>query len=307
MQYSFQAKALTEIQKTAEKLKIYGYLVSQPVKKLYNYEIDIDSEKSRVKFLIYFGKKGLKKVLQGDKHSVLYREIKNLLFDGELFDLNPKAIDEYDEYIGTDESGKGDYFGPLVIAGVYVNKQIAESLKKIGTKDSKIFSDTQIKILSKKIIPLLEEKYDVVIIKPEKYNQLYDSFGNLNKLLAWGHSKVIENLKEKVNFNNVISDKFGDENLISDELKKKKIDINLTQTPKAERFIAVAAASVLARAKVIDWFEKTSRTLGMELSKGAGTNVNENAARVLNQISEENLKKLVKFHFKNSKKLFYNN
>lgn len=307
MQYSFQEIALSEIQKIAQKLNILGYSVSQPIKKLYNYEVDIVSNKSKVKFLLYFGKKGLKKVLQGDSDSKLYREIKSQLFDGELFYSDPKEIEEYDEYVGTDESGKGDYFGPLVIAGVFVNKTIAESLKKIGTDDSKLFSDAQIKILSKKILILVKEKYDIVVIKPEKYNQLYNSFGNLNKLLAWGHSKVIENLKSKINFTNVISDKFGDENLISNELNKKSIDINLIQTPKAERFIAVAAASILARAKVIEWFEYTSKTIGVDLVKGSGAKVNEKAKRVLSQISEENLKKLVKFHFKNSKELFTNN
>ncbi len=307
MQYSFQEIAFSEIQKIAEKLNILGYSVSQPIKKLYNYEVDIVSDKSKVKFLIYFGKKGLKKVLQGDSDSKLYNEVKNHFFDGELFDSDPKEIEEYDEYVGTDESGKGDYFGPLVIAGVFVNKTISESLKKIGTDDSKLFSDAQIKILSKEILALVKEQYDIVVIKPEKYNQLYDSFGNLNKLLAWGHSKVIENLKSKINFINVISDKFGNETLISNELKKKNIEISLIQTPKAERFTAVAAASILARAKVIDWFEHTSKAIGIDLMKGAGALVNEKAKRVLSQTSEENLKKIVKFHFKNSKELFNNN
>lgn len=307
LQDSFQEKALKEIQKTAEKLIISGYSVSQPVKKLYNYEIDIDSKKTKVKFLIYFGKKGLKKVLQGDPDSSLYREIKSQLFDVGLFDSVNKEVVEYEEYVGTDESGKGDYFGPLVIAGVFVNKQISESLKMIGVDDSKIFSDTQIKILNRKILTIVKENHNIVIIKPEKYNELYESFGNLNKLLAWGHSKVIENLKAKINFTNVISDKFGDENLISDQLKRKNIEINLVQSSKAERFIAVAAASILARAKVIDWFEVTSKKLGVELAKGAGNQVNEIATRVLNQISEENLKKIVKFHFRNSKELFSNN
>jgi ribonuclease HIII len=303
MQYSFQQKALKEIEKTAEKLKNLGYSVTLPIKKLYNYEIDIDTHKNRVKFLIYFGKKGLKKILQGDSDSKFYKEIKKHLFDDELFDSASNEIEEFDDYVGTDESGKGDYFGPLVIAGVYINKNDSTELLKLGVKDSKLLSDYQIKNMSKQLLEVVKNNYDIVIIKPEKYNQLYSSFGNLNKLLAWGHSKVIENLKSKINFSNVICDKFGDENLILNELRKKEIEINLIQTPKAERFIAVAAASILARAKVIEWFERASRELGIDLIKGASDKVDKIAKSVLEQTSEENLKKLVKFHFKNSKSI----
>jgi ribonuclease HIII len=303
MQYSFQQKALEEIEKTAEKLKNLGYSVTLPIKKVYNYEIDIDTHKNRVKFLIYFGKKGLKKILQGDSDSKFYKEIKKHLFDEELFDSASTDIEEFDDYVGTDESGKGDYFGPLVIAGVYINKNDSTELLKLGVKDSKLLSDYQIKNMSKQLLEVVKNNYDIVIIKPEKYNQLYSSFGNLNKLLAWGHSKVIENLKSKINFSNVISDKFGDENLILNELQKKEIAINLIQTPKAERFIAVAAASILARAKVIEWFERASRELEIDLVKGASDKVDKIAKSVLEQTSEENLKKLVKFHFKNSKSI----
>lgn len=303
MQHSFQQKALQEIEKTTEKLSNLGYSVSLPVKKVYNFEIDIDINKNKAKFLIYFGKKGLKKVLQGDGESRFYKDLERHLFDVELFDKPYNEIAEFDEYAGTDESGKGDYFGPLVIAGVYVNKKVADDLLKNGIKDSKLLSDFQIKEISKNIFKIIQDNYDIVVIKPEKYNQLYESFGNLNKLLAWGHSKVIENLKSKINFSNVISDKFGDENLILNQLRKKEIEINLIQTHRAERFIAVAAASIIARLKVIEWFNKTSRNLGITLIKGASDSTNKIAKRVLEQTSEENLRKLVKFHFKNSKSI----
>src|SRR3990170_3074878 len=94
--------------------------------------------------------------------------------------------------IGTDESGKGDYFGPLVIAGVSCNLELEEKLKALNVRDSKVVSDNQVKVIAEKIKQI--SPFNLVVIGPEKYNQLYDKMKNLNKLLAWGHARVIENL-----------------------------------------------------------------------------------------------------------------
>ena len=91
--------------------------------------------------------------------------------------------------------------------------------------------------------------------------------------MAWAHSKAIENLSLNSKCKNVISDKFGNEKLIADELRKKNIEINLYQTTKGERFTAVAAASILARAKVVDWFKIKSKEVGFEIPKGGGQSV----------------------------------
>ena len=109
---------------------------------------------------------------------------------------------------------------------------------------------------------------------------------------------------EKINCPNVISDKFGNEKLIKDELKKKNIEVNLYQTTKGERFTAVAAASILARAKVVDWFNVKSREVGFNLPKGGGEAVTNVAQRVHNQYDDKYLMKMIKFHFKNSKSIF---
>ena len=304
MQDSSQKSALKEIENTAKILTNGGFSVTIPDKKLYNYEITVNSRTEQIKLQVYFGKKGIKKVLQGNSDSKIYKELDKLLFDSKLFEN--ESIDEvsFEEYLGTDESGKGDYFGPLVVAAVYINDKTKSELEKIGVKDSKLISDNNIKILESKIKKITGNKFEIIQINPEKYNQLYESFGNLNKIMAWAHAKAIENLVQEVNCTNVISDKFGNEKLIADELKKKNIEINLYQTTKGERFTAVAAASIIARAKVVDWFDIKSREVGFKIPKGGGQAANTAAKNVFNQFDDKYLKKMIKFHFKNSKSIF---
>lgn len=304
IQDSFQKKALAEIEKISILLKNEGFSLSQLSKKLYNHEIVVRSGKDEAKILVYFGKKGIKKVLQGSEQSNLLKKLKKIVFGSDLFDQEDRSDEEFESYIGTDESGKGDYFGPLVVASVYVDKKSKNDLEKIGVKDSKLLSDSMIISLEDKIKELVSGNFDIVIINPEKYNQLYDSFGNLNKLLGWAHSKAIENLAQRVNCKNVIADKFGNEKIIKDELAKKKLLLNLYQSSKAERYIGVAAASILARAKVIQWFKIKEKEIGINLQKGASNKVENIALKILKDKNENYLRNLIKFHFKNSKNIF---
>ena len=306
MQHSFQESALKEIDKLSINLKNEGFYASEPIKKAYNYETIVNSGKDKLKLLVYFGKKGVKVVLQGNEESDFYKKVKKVIFDQELFDDNKIEEKDFKEYIGTDESGKGDYFGPLIIASVFVEEKSQAQLANLGVKDSKLLSDIQIKELEKKIKNVIKNNFDIVIINPEKYNELYKSFGNLNKLLGWGHSKAIQNLAEKTKCNNVISDKFGNEKIIADELNKKELHLNLYQTTKAERYIGVAAASIIARAKVIDWFTFKSRETGINIPKGAGKFVDIAVKQVLDKFNDKYLLKMIKFHFKNSRNIFSN-
>jgi ribonuclease HIII len=122
-------------------------------------------------------------------------------------------------HIGTDESGKGDYFGPLVIAGVFVPDGQDAVLRELGVKDSKKISDGRVRELAEVIKK--GYKHSIVSIGPERYNELYDKLRNLNLLLAWGHSRVIENILEKVNCSLAITDQFGDSRFVVNALMKK--------------------------------------------------------------------------------------
>ena len=205
-------------------------------------------------------------------------------------------------HIGTDESGKGDYFGPLVIAGVWVDETLQNSLAELGVRDSKKLSDRQCQELAAKIRGLYQGKFHVVEISPDKYNQLHEQLvrerKNLNHLLAWGHARAIESLLARQACNQAIADQFGDEKYIASKLMEKGKTLNLLQTPKAERFIAVAAASVLARDHFLSRLNQMSNEAGLTLPKGASPAVIEAAKQIVQKHGPEALRKFAKLHFK---------
>ena len=280
-----------------------GYNISPPKMKQYHFEIIIKDKSDNVKLLVYFGKKGIRTILQGNINSCVYAEINKIVFGESLFNINKPITDEPEQYIGTDESGKGDYFGPLVICGVYVNRNTFFALKKAGVKDSKELSDDAIREISFKIEGIIENSYDLITITPSKYNILHEKMKNVNRILGWGHAKVLNNLLEKYKVKEAISDKFGDDKYIINSLPEHWQNINLHQYTKAERFIAVAAASILARKKFCEWFEIQRRELGFELPKGASSLVEEAALNIKNKFGFDKLNELVKLHFKTTLKI----
>ena len=209
--------------------------------------------------------------------------------------------------IGTDESGKGDYFGPLVSAGVYVDEHSASKLRGIGVKDSKKIKDKTILSLAGKIDRICGDKSVVIEISPERYNDLYEQFKregkNLNTLLAWGHAKAIEELLNKVDCKIAIADQFADEKFILSKLQEKGTKIKLIQMHKAEQNIAVAAASILARERFITKLSKLSREFRIELPKGASTIVVEQAKKFIGEHGSHTLLKVAKIHFKTTKQV----
>lgn len=210
-------------------------------------------------------------------------------------------LESHEARIGVDESGKGDYFGPLVIAGVHITPEIEKKLVEIGVKDSKCISDKKIMVLREKIIEMCP--YSVVVIGPQRYNQLYDKIGNLNRMLAWGHARVIENVLSKVNCDRVIIDKFGNNKFILDALMKRGKKIPVVQKVRAESDCAVAAASVLARGEFLRRLAKLSKELGIKLPKGASKIVEQSAQDLITKKGFEILQSTAKIHFKTTKKV----
>lgn len=201
---------------------------------------------------------------------------------------------------GIDESGKGDFFGPLVIAGVVVTPETAPELRKLGVCDSKkITSSEKIIKLANGIRQIAAGSFSTVTLLPETYNRLYSSIGNLNRMLAWGHARVIENLLDlQPACPRMLSDKFGNENLIRNALMEKGRQIKMEQMVRAESDVAVAAASILARAGFLDGMKKISEIAGRELPKGAGPGVKITAAEIFASQGAEIFRKIAKLHFK---------
>jgi len=210
-------------------------------------------------------------------------------------------------YIGTDESGKGDYFGPLVVAAVIADTVTARQLENIGVKDSKLLSDKRCCELAAKVREISKGKYHEVEILPDRYNELYEQFRkekkNLNHLLAWGHARAIESLLERFACNDAVADQFGDEHYILSRLMEKGRQLRLVQMPKAEQFIAVAAASILSRDRFLARLEKMSTDYNLDIPKGASDAVIAAGKLLVQSKGAAELGRVAKLHHKTTEKI----
>lgn len=216
--------------------------------------------------------------------------------------LNPELLVPR---LGVDESGKGDFFGPMCIAGVYVNEHFIQEWKKAGIRDSKnIGSDRKIAELAKAIRMTPGCVYTVVPIGNEAYNRLYTKMRSVNSILAWGHARVIENLLgqgPKMNPPPVraISDQFAaTKDVVEKALMALGRDLELVQRHKAEEDLAVAAASILARNEFVTRLNRLGQQYGLILPKGASDLVESAAKEFVKKHGAVNLPKVAKMHFR---------
>ena len=209
--------------------------------------------------------------------------------------------------LGVDESGKGDFFGPLCVAGVYVNESVVKAWENSGVRDSKdISSDSKIAELTKLIRDTPGCVTSVVPIGNEAYNRLYRRMKSVNAILAWGHARAIENLmgqKHRMNPPPVraISDQFAaDKATVANALMSLGRDIELIQRHKAEADLAVAAASILARHEFVTRLAALEKQFGMKFPKGASGAVDEAAREFVARHGTEGLANVAKMHFRNA-------
>jgi len=207
--------------------------------------------------------------------------------------------------LGVDESGKGDFFGPLCIAGAYVNEAVLKAWKDSGIRDSKnISSDKRIKELAELIRDTPGCVTAVVPIGNEAYNRLYAKMRSVNTILAWGHARVIENLmgqKHRMNPPPVraISDQFAsDKQTVAKALMGLGRSIELVQKHRAEEDMAVAAASILARHEFVSRLGLLEKQFEMEFPKGASAAVDAAAREFIAKQGAGNLPKVAKMHFR---------
>lgn len=261
-------------------------------------------------FRIYSNKKGQIRFDYSQIKDPIYKNALLLIVEGKEGQpsshsdtgTNSEETQRFLPIIGTDESGKGDYFGPLVAAGVYVDPRTKPLLMQLGVRDSKKITDASIMELATSIRNICADRFAVIEISPEAYNNLYDSFKkegkNLNTLLAWAHAKAIEEILMRVDCDYALSDKFADEKFILSKLQERGKKIHLRQEHKAETNIAVAAASVLARARFLEKLAKLSSEYETPLAKGASDLVVQQARNLVRSNGDRVLRKVAKLHFK---------
>jgi len=257
------------------------------------------ARKEKLTIAVY--EKGPKAVVQGRglEDFISFVMEPEILGEARLGYEEVHSPEQFEPHFGIDESGKGDLFGPLVIAGVYLDGNLSRQLRDAGVQDSKaISSDKKIRDLAA-MIRKSGAPSEVIVLKPERYNELYASIGNLNRLLAWGHARVIENLCARVpDCPRALSDKFADARVLQKALLEHGRKIQLDQRTKAESDYAVAAASILAREAFIDWLERSGKELGVVLAKGVSPKVKAAAATLIAEYGAAMLPKVAKMHFK---------
>jgi len=261
--------------------------------------------KGKVNVAVY--EKGPKVVIQGKGTGefVTFRLEPEILGEAKLGYEEVHQPEMFAPHFGIDESGKGDFFGPLVIAGAYIDRDIAHDFMKAGIQDSKkIGSDARIRALAEMIRATPGVALSVVEITPVKYNELYEKIGNLNRLLAWGHARVIENLLEqRPKCPRALSDQFANPALIQRALMAKGREIQLDQRTKAESDLAVAAASILARERFISWLDRAGKKQGVTLHRGVSAQVKSVARELVGRHGPGILREVAKTHFKTAQEL----
>ncbi len=212
--------------------------------------------------------------------------------------LDPKM---YQPHMGTDESGKGDIFGPLVTVAAYTDETTSKQLIDLGIRDSKTIADGQILKFATEIKKIIgRENIAFVLLRPPTYNRLYAKIPNVNRLLAWCHARAIESLAEqKPSCPRVVIDQFArTEATINRALMPRGKKLIVEQMHKAERDIAVATASVLARAFFVTEMKKMGEAYHAEFPKGAGPKVPQLLGEMITKHGVACLPQVAKCHFK---------
>ena len=211
--------------------------------------------------------------------------------------LDPEASRPH---LGVDESGKGDFFGPLVVAGAYVDETLVPALRDMDVRDSKnIRSDKKALGMARDIRKLLGKRFALVRIGPRAYNRLYAKMRNVNRILAWAHARAIEDLLAVVpDCPRAVSDQFGSTSQVENALMAKGREIELVQRHRAESDLAVAAASILARAEFVHALQKFEKEYGQPFPKGASDKVRESAETLIKARGTDILLETAKCHFR---------
>lgn len=216
--------------------------------------------------------------------------------------LDPSLLDPR---IGVDESGKGDFFGPLCVAAVYVNAAVLGHWKTSGIRDSKtVGSDAQIARLDRLIRETPGCQVSVVAIGNEAYNRMHSRHGSVNTVLAWGHARAIENLLERGVLLDppplrAISDQFSaSESTVEKALLPLGKGLPLVQRHRAEEDPAVAAASIVARNEYLVRMRRLEIQHSMPLPRGASPVVEEAAKALVARHGPEILPAVAKMHFR---------
>ncbi|MBN1327580.1 MAG: ribonuclease HIII [Candidatus Cloacimonetes bacterium] len=253
--------------------------------------------------LYHSEKKGLSIILGGSTKSALRSEISLLL--GIKSDIS-EDHHNWNRWVGSDESGKGDFFGPLVACGFYCQSDLVNELKDLGVKDSKLLNENDIRRIAEILLVRFKDNIEMIMLNPLTYNRLYHRFKEqgkkLNELLAWMHSRIILNQRSRHQIDGAVVDKFTRTDVLHGSLAGLQ-EIPILNKIKGEEDPAVAAASIIARYFYLKGMDNLSRKFGMDFPKGAGEKVLEFGKKMIKKQGWQVLEQVAKTHFKTYEQL----
>jgi ribonuclease HIII len=297
----------THVSEKLHGLQSAGYFMTDFRRLSGGIQLDISKDDALYKINLYAGKDGRINVVPSGKKSKELSAIARLL--AQDFDVKqslPETERELKKWLGTDEAGKGDYFGPLVVGGFLADWEVAGELESMGIRESKGLTKRRVLGLARLLWGKYKKRCAVVELRPERYNQLYEDFrgggGKLNRLLGWAHARVIQDIHSTSSVNAVVIDRFGKPEDITRYLKKLP-RVELMFRARAESNPAVAAASILAKARFFERLDKLSEEVDLELPPGAGAQVVTAARGVVEKHGPAALRKVAKLHFKTTEQV----
>ncbi len=253
--------------------------------------------------LYYSLKKGVSKVLAGPE-STLKAELQAVI--GARQTEQRGEFHTWERWIGSDECGKGDYFGALVVAAFALDASMAGEIRSLGVTDSKKLSDSQIKIMAHSLYERYNERIACIVIKPLRYNEIMADMQsrkeNLNDLLAWQHGTAILQLLGRIPLvQGVLVDQFSVHRKVRRFLLDKELALPVEERPRAESDPAVAAASVIARYQFLQSRQAMDRHYKMKFPLGSGKNVLPPAKAFADKYGWDRLAEVAKLHFVTSR------
>ncbi len=272
----------------------------------YGIQLTFSDGKHQILLNLYYSeKRGISAVIGGKKENPL-REILSECLDSSLPKKEIPPLHDWDAWIGSDESGKGNLFGPLVVCAFYCRTEDRDKLVKLGNRDSKDLRDSKLMEIAKNIYRAFPSNSECLIIRPRKYNELYDGFfrqkKNLNDILAWAHAKNIENLQKRFpEAQGVLIDRFSVGMKPTALLKKNLPDLSVVERHGAEIDLAVATASVLARFQLLQAFQIMEKSYRLKFPLGASDVVKQTRDEFIAKYGKERLGEVAKLHFKTSR------
>lgn len=208
--------------------------------------------------------------------------------------------------LGSDETGTGDYFGPVTVAAVYVPADKIALVQELGVKDSKQLTDDYMRQIAPDLMKVCV--HSILTLRNDKYNEIQARGYSQGKIKALLHNQALKHVLTKIAPETpqyILIDQFAERGIYYNHIKNEKeiVRQNVLFSTKAENLhVAVAAASILARYAFLNEMDRLAKVTGFPLQKGASGKVDEMAAKIWLKYGEETLRSMTKWHFANTEK-----